>query len=159
MSWVIEVAIEEGLTPPFTPRWVRGVARRALEALSCPPSRISLLIADEPRVQELNRRYLGREGSTDVLSFPLNGEGFPTPPHHLPYLGEVVLCLPQALLQAQERGHPIQREVALLLGHGLLHLLGYDDTSPEKRRLMRREESRLLRLLSLPHRKEKDGTN
>lgn len=157
MPWMIEAIAEEGLAPPFPLRWLKGVARQALEALSFPPGRLSLLIAGEARIRELNRRYLGREGSTDVLSFPLGGEDFPTSPRHLPYLGEVVLCLPQAQRQADHYGHSLRQEMALLLIHGLLHLVGYEDATLEKRNQMRQQESRLLSQVGFPNRKEKDG--
>ncbi len=86
----------------------------------------SLLFTGDREMTDLNRRYLGRSGSTDVISFPeaasgpVIGESVARP------LGDIAVCLPRAARQAREYGHSFQDELGLLLVHGLLHLLGYD---------------------------------
>jgi probable rRNA maturation factor len=84
----------------------------------------------------LNRRFTGREGSTDVLAFPLR-EG--------PYLGEVIISAAACRRQAGERGVAFERELALLVVHGVLHLAGHDHTrgAAQKRRMRRLECSAL----------------
>jgi len=78
-------------------------------------------LVGDATMRRLNRRYHDRAGSTDVLTFP------GTPGGGSPVLGEVVISLPRARTQARRFGHPVRREVALLLVHGILHLRGYDD--------------------------------
>ncbi len=145
MTWQVDVELggydlDEG--------WLRQVAERVLvEEGVKPPAAVSLVFSDEIAMIDLNQRYLGRPGVTDVLSFPLGTDGnFVLPHQGSPYLGEVVVCYPQAVRQAREQGHAVRREVALLLTHGLLHLLGFDDEDEARTAEMRQEESRLLRL-------------
>lgn len=82
----------------------------------------------------MNRAYRGKEGATDVLSFPGEPEG---------HLGDVVVCVPQAALQAGDRRHSLEREVRLLLLHGVLHCLGHDHETDDG--TMERLERRLRR--------------
>jgi probable rRNA maturation factor len=89
-------------------------------------------------VRELNRRHRRRDRSTDVLSFPSGGELEPGVPH----LGEIAVSLPQAVRQARRARWPLRSELALLLTHGFLHLLGYDHEADHGE--MRRLEERLL---------------
>lgn len=93
---------------------------------------------DDRGIEELNRRYLKREGPTDVLAFPLGD----------PLLGDLVISVERAYFQAQERGHTIEEELALLLIHGVLHLLGYDHTRSKKEaRLMAHKEREILKMV------------
>jgi len=83
----------------------------------------------------LNREWRGMDRPTDVLSFPSGEKGF---------LGDLVIDLPYAARQARRLGHPVSREVQLLLAHGILHLLGHDHETDDgkmfrlQRRLVRR---------------------
>lgn len=90
----------------------------------------------------LNRRYLGRAGVTDVISFPAAPM-----PGRLPHgrvLGDIVIHVPKIRSQAKKAGRLPREELAHVLIHGVLHLLGYDhDTAPKARR-MRRKELQLL---------------
>jgi len=81
-----------------------------------------LLLTDDARIQELNRRYLDRDRPTDVLSFP-DGDRLPD---GFRLLGEIVISLDTARRQAGELGHSTLRELQELALHGVLHLLGYD---------------------------------
>jgi probable rRNA maturation factor len=85
-------------------------------------------------MQALNRDFRQKDKPTDVLSFP--GEATPEGQH----LGDIVISVPTAARQAAERGQPLEREVKLLLLHGLLHCLGYDHESDagEMERIERR---------------------
>ncbi len=88
---------------------------------------ISLSFCGKAEMQELNKKYLGKDYVTDVLSFEANAEGFDNLDQleSLP-LGDIVICVPKAVSQAEEYGHSLKRELAFLFVHGLLHLLGYD---------------------------------
>jgi len=91
----------------------------------------------------MNARFRGREGPTDVLSFPADPRGWPAEEPRP--LGEVVVSIDRACAQAAARSVPVARELARLLVHGTLHLIGYDDHAPADRARMRRREGRYLR--------------
>ena len=86
--------------------------------------------------------------TTDVLAFAVR-EG---PGPSSPFLGDVVISVPQAIRQAAEQGHSIQRELAMLLIHGILHLLGYDHerSASEARRMQRKEWVLFQAVLPIP---------
>jgi probable rRNA maturation factor len=112
---------------------------------------LSLLITDDAMVRELNKTYRGVDRSTDVLSFALEADGrdgaatgFVMPPGEKVHLGEVIVSYPKAAKQAAERKHPVEDELALLVVHGVLHLLGYDHDNPDREREMRLLEQRVL---------------
>jgi probable rRNA maturation factor len=129
---------------------LRRVAARVLDHEGLQPdARVALFLVDEPRMADLNRRFHGKEGPTDVLSFPLRTEGFPLPPGEPPHLGDVVVCGPVAARQAQEYGHALEREIGYLFAHGLLHLLGYDHQRPDEQAEMREREERALAAVGL----------
>lgn len=126
---------------------VRGLALRVLTSEGvAAPAEVGVVITDDETVRDLNRRYLDRDEPTDVLSFPLmeTGEPFVGPPDGIAHLGEVIVSYPTAERRAREQGHGIEQEIAHLVVHGLLHLLGYDHEEPEEERRMRSLEDRLL---------------
>jgi probable rRNA maturation factor len=71
-------------------------------------------------------------------------DSFALPPDGVTRLGEVIISYPQAIEQAREQGHSTERELALLIIHGILHLLGYDHEEPEGESEMRKKERELL---------------
>ncbi len=83
---------------------------------------VTLAFVGERAVRTLNRKFMKKDRSTDVLSFPL-GEKAPDGRY---YLGDIVIAVPVAARQAREKGHSLDRELRLLAIHGYLHLLGYD---------------------------------
>jgi probable rRNA maturation factor len=152
-----EVAVR--VEAPFRGRLDRAALRRlAVRVLRAegvtPPAEVGLVVTDDETLRDLNRRYLGLDEPTDVLSFGhgpasqpfdrLRAEPFVTPPDGVHRLGEVILSYPTAERQAREAGHGVQEEAAHLMVHGLLHLLGYDHADPEDERRMRAREEELL---------------
>ena len=112
-----------------------------------PASGVTLLLTSDREIRTLNRRHLGDDRVTDVLSFPAEAE--PTPPSGqaggeagAPYLGDIAVSLPRARRQARRAGWPLRSEMALLLTHGWLHLLGHDHETDDG--TMHRLEARLL---------------
>ena len=99
----------------------------------------TVAIVSDGRVRALNRRFLGRDAATDVLSFPAGGG---------PHLGDVVIAGGVARRQARAQKHPLGTELRVLALHGLLHLLGYDHEADAGR--MARVERRLRRRAGLP---------
>ena len=147
----ININLERGLDGELPPKaWLRSIVETALKAEAADPaSELSLLIAGQERVRELNAAYLDEDHPTDVLSFAMTtpaseGEVFVSPPDGIRHLGEVIVSLPQATTQAREHGHSIKREIAILTIHGVLHLLGYDHDEPGKEREMRTRELDIL---------------
>ncbi len=102
---------------------------------------IHLVSADE--MARLNEQFLQHEGSTDVITFSYS-EGAEAERLH----GEIFVSIADAVEQAREFCTAWQSEVARYVIHGLLHLRGFDDLEPPKRRMMKREENRLLRCVS-----------
>lgn len=120
------------------------LAEQVLAAESVDGSELGILVTDDEQVRELNREYAGEDKATDVLSFSLQeGEEFVSP-DDVTRLGEVIVSYPTAERQANEAGHPVADEVAHLLVHGILHLLGYDHAESDDARKMRAREDELL---------------
>lgn len=112
---------------------------------------MGLFITDDNAVRNLNREYRGVDESTDVLSFALgesrNGSGEPAfvmPPDGILHLGEVVISYPRAAKQASDHGCDPKEELAWLVVHGVLHLLGHDHDEPTRESQMRAIERRVL---------------
>ena len=133
-------------------RWLRRLVKESLAAHGVGAQvELSLLITDDATVRELNKKYLGKDKITDVLSFALEADkrsgaaaGFVMPPGEIIHLGEVIVSYPKAAEQAEERNHAVEDELALLVVHGVLHLLGYDHDKPAREREMRSLEQRVL---------------
>jgi probable rRNA maturation factor len=98
---------------------------------------LSIAVVGDHEMAELNERYLGRAGPTDVLAFPYGAEDDTV-------CGEIVVNAERAVAEARGRGHSAEAELMLYVVHGLLHLLGCDDTNAAARRTMRRREAELL---------------
>jgi probable rRNA maturation factor len=99
-----------------------------------PEAELSVLLVDEAAMTELHVRWMDEPGPTDVMSFPMD-ELRPTADGDDPVeglLGDIVICPQVAQRQATAAGHPVEDEIALLLTHGILHLLGYDHAEPEE---------------------------
>jgi probable rRNA maturation factor len=108
---------------------------------------VEVALAGSDSVRELNRLYRGRDEPTDVLSFAAreSAVAFPETAGEAASLGEVVVCLEVAEEQAGATRHPIEAEVAHLVVHGLLHILGYDHEDVPDAERMRAREDELLR--------------
>jgi len=133
-------------------RWLRRLVKESIAAYGVDTEvELSLLITDDATVRELNKKYRGKDKTTDVLSFALEADkrgdasaGFVMPPGEMVHLGEVIVSYSKAVEQAAERKHPVEDELALLVVHGVLHLLGCDHDRPAREREMRSLEQRVL---------------
>jgi probable rRNA maturation factor len=103
---------------------------------------LSVVLVEDERMTALNREFLGVDGTTDVIAFPL-GDDLPPGPEPAP-TGEVVISTRTACRGAAARGVEPRVELLLYAVHGLLHLAGYDDQDPAAREQMVAEERRLL---------------
>ena len=105
---------------------------------------ISVVLTDDEHIQELNRVYRGSDRPTDVLAFSqIEGEQAKAQAERVA-LGDVVISVDTAERQAAEQGHALENELDLLIIHGVLHLLGYDDETEADAAEMRRHENRVL---------------
>lgn len=133
---------------------LRALAEKVLRAAGAGRAALSLLLVGDRFMRRLNRLYRRKDHTTDVLAFPMRHVRPRLTPHASRFtssmLGDVVISLPQAERQAAQAGHTLEREMAILMIHGLLHLLGYDHerSAREARRMSRRERAiaRALRL-------------
>ena len=120
---------------------------------------ISLAIVGDGRIRKLNKMHRGRNRVTDVLSFgnksviPYLAKAFPRlkkgedikfvePPDNVKRLGEVIICYPRAKKQAKRLDHSLEKELTVLLIHGILHLLDYEDEKGEKKATEMKEMER-----------------
>jgi len=120
---------------------------------------VSLIFLDEPAIAALNQQFMGKTGSTDVLSFPIDNEpepsgrvpdgggsgpGEPPNPEIPQMVGDIVICPAVAARNALEHECSLDDEVALLVVHGVLHLLGWDHAEDEEAERMEARERELL---------------
>ena len=134
------------------PSGLRILIRRACNAVLeyehfDEPAEISVTFVDNAAIAELNNQYRNKPMPTDVLSFPLGENGIYDVDENngCKMLGDIVISMERAQEQATLYGHPLQREVAFLTVHSMLHLLGYDhETSPLEERKMREKEEKVL---------------
>jgi probable rRNA maturation factor len=144
----IEIANESGVDVDTDA--VLAVARHALDEMGVNPlAELSVLLVDVGYMTELNHRWMGGEGPTDVLAFPMDEGSVDHGPGEVSggepaLLGDIVLCPEVASKQAATAGHTPADELQLLTVHGVLHLLGYDHAEPEEEREMFGLQARLL---------------
>jgi len=106
---------------------------------------VTVVLADDTLLHELNLRHREVDAPTDVLSFPADeGEEFPTPEGEPRYLGDIVVSVERVGRQAAEAGLAERDELAHVILHGLLHLLGYDHEEPEEEAVMKAREEGVL---------------
>ncbi len=119
---------------PRAARILKAIVRRVVEAEDPDVDEVDVVIADDALLADLNARFRNKPRTTDVLSFPGSEVG----PHR--HLGEVVVSSDRVIEQAPRHRHPVEDEMARLIVHGLLHLLGYEHDTTSGRRTMRRAE-------------------
>ena len=148
----INVLVDEGLKECPEAGWLESVAKKVLITQNVDSkTEIDLAIVSQERISQLNFSYLGKDEPTDVMAFSMlpeqpDGEiaPFVLPPDGIKRLGEVIVSYHQAVIQAEERRHSTKREIAILIIHGVLHLLGYDHDKLEPAHQMRVRETEVL---------------
>ncbi|MEE1006598.1 MAG: rRNA maturation RNase YbeY [Acutalibacteraceae bacterium] len=116
------------------------------------PAEVSVTLVNDETIREMNSKFRNIDASTDVLSFPLgeNGVYDVNPETGAKMLGDIVISVEHALSQADLYGHGIEREVAFLTVHSMLHLLGYDhEQGGLQKTIMREKEEKVLDALGL----------
>ena len=151
----INVSIEPKLNDSLDENWLQKIAIETLKAEGITSSaEMGLVITDSKTIQKLNRTYRDVDKPTDVLAFHMipgisqePEQPFVRPPDGINHLGEVVISYPQAVKQAPEQGHDVTQELALLIVHGILHLLGYDHELPDEEKQMKAKENAIMETL------------
>lgn len=151
----IEIANESGVS--VSEAALAALSRHVLDEMRVHPlAELSVLLVDEPAMTELHVRWMGEEGPTDVLAFPMDELRPPQPGGtHAEHggteqsgipglLGDVVICPQVAAVQARRARHSVEEEIDLLCAHGILHLLGYDHGDPQEHAAMFGLQDRLL---------------
>jgi probable rRNA maturation factor len=114
------------------------------------PLEVGLDFVGVDAIADLHERHLGGQGPTDVLSFPLDDDSAAVPSGQVRLLGDIVVCPEIAATQATAAGHGIELELAVLVVHGVLHLLGYDHADPEEKAAMFGRQAELVESYGAP---------
>ena len=158
MASKVRVVIADDQQEVKVPTGIRMLLRRACTAVLVheqfdKPAEVGVRFVDNKEIRALNAKHRGIDESTDVLSFPLgeNGEYDVNHDTGALLLGDIVISLPRAVEQARLYGHSLQRELAYLTVHSMLHLLGYDHEAGGLENVrMREKEEQVLVQLGLP---------
>jgi probable rRNA maturation factor len=118
---------------------IKAVCERAL---------VSVILTSNRTIRKLNKQWRGKDSPTDVLSFAMLLEA---PPKEMPWeLGEIFISVEQAVEQAHSYNHGLEREMAFLTAHGLLHLLGFDHIEPAQETEMLGRQEKILKAAGYP---------
>lgn len=123
---------------------IKEAAKQTLKKMDCQKVELSILLTNDEGIRKLNKKYRKKDKPTDVLSFPMCGNSELRTPNSELILGDVVISVETAKAQAKENSATLNQEMARLLIHGILHLLGFDHEKGGRRALrMRKQEERL----------------
>lgn len=120
------------------------VAQMILDDFGFDQSEISIAFVDDPTIRDLNKQYLNHDYETDVISFVLEQS-------ETALTGQLLVSTDTAVTKGQELDVPMQDEVLLYVIHGMLHLVGFDDTDPESAEKMRAAEADYLQRFGIKH--------
>ena len=132
------------------PDHLRRLAEAVLSAEGFPAdAELSITLVDDDKMASWNMRALGKSGPTDVLSFPVETFRPGDVPTYVPggpplIIGDVVIAPDYVRRQAEQNGMPVDDEIALMVAHGILHLLGYDHEHDADAELMENRERDIL---------------
>ena len=121
---------------------LKKIANKAAELENMQSGNISLALVDNNKIKELNKNFRNKDEATDVLSFPMDDEIW----------GDIIISTDKVLEQAKEYNHSVNRELAYLYTHGVLHLLGYDHKTSSSKKIMRKKEEKILEEVGLERR-------
>lgn len=144
---MIEILSYSEDLPPIDHDIVRSAAEHAL-AHENRNGDVTVLLTNDEEIRSMNSHFRNIDRVTDVLTFPAwEGDALLTPPDG--YLGDIAICIPRAIEQAEQYGHSLDREIAFLAVHGCLHLLGYDHINSEDEKTMRSKQTEILNEMGL----------
>lgn len=143
---MIDVEIEDDAWSAALPKaemFARGAGLAALDAEGAGDEGVTILLADNEAVRELNARFRGKDAPTNVLSFP-------APKNPERHLGDIALAYGVCAREASEQGKPLEHHLMHLVVHGVLHLLGYDHMGDDEAEAMESLERSVLAGLGVP---------
>lgn len=148
---IVEIHLDDGLEARVDPEPLHRAALEVLRSQHIEDGcELAVMVTGDEAVRELNRLHRGVDAPTDVLAFcDAACEPFVDAAEGPRYLGDIVISLDRAEVQATESGHPVVAELQLLVAHGVLHLLGYDDQTNGHRAKMWAAQSQVLQALGL----------
>jgi len=129
-------------------RLLKQITAALLADLKLETVELGIHLVAAPEMTRLNETFLRHAGSTDVIAFDYSAPRRQTPDARRQLHSEIFICVDEAVLQARKFGTSWQSEVVRYIVHGILHLLGFDDSSAGVRRKMKREENRRLRAIA-----------
>lgn len=163
MTLEFEKEYEDYIFPFDEEKLALTVIDAVLDQENCPyECEVSLVLSGEEEIRQANREFRQIDRVTDVLSFPM--QPFPAPASYdfleeaddafhpetgELLLGDILICIPRMLAQAEEYGHGVKREYAFLIAHSMLHLLGYDHMTPEEAEIMEQKQNQVLEKLKI----------
>jgi len=130
---------------------IEGIIKKVLQHLKVDDkTEISVLFTDDKFIRSLNNKYRGIDKPTDVLSFSLQEGDVKSPEIESDkLLGDIIISIETAQRQADNLNHSIEKELTVLLIHGLLHLTGYNHEKDKDYKIMREKESEILEIFDL----------
>ena len=140
---MIHIESETSFPQDLLERAAKTALEHEMQSLA---SELSIILTDDARLHELNLNYLGVDAPTDVLSFPASETD---PETGARYIGDILISIPRAEIQAQAAGHTLEAEVQLLVVHGVLHLIGHDHAEAEEKTRMWKAQAEILERLGL----------
>lgn len=138
----ISIHFEESIPPNLDSDLLERAIRTTLERHNRLDVDVTLQLTVDESMQKLNRTYRSIDATTDVLAF---NQEFVDPETDRLYLGDIIISVETAQLQAMENKHSLNKECALLSIHGTLHLLGYDHHDPQKKDEMWTTQDKILK--------------
>jgi probable rRNA maturation factor len=135
-------------TKKINTRSLKQIVGGLLAELEITEAELGINLVGALEMIRVNETFLQHEGSTDVITFSYANSEFRTQNSEPELHGELFVCVDDAITQAKQFGTSWQSEVVRYVVHGVLHLLGHEDMRPPRRRRMKREENRLVRLLA-----------
>ena len=114
--------------------------------MDCPDGELSILIVDDSQIEVLNKKYLNRNGATNVIAFPMRSNQFPTIAPQM--IGDVVISIETVAKEGKHSGISMEDRFIQLLVHGILHLFGYDHEKTEQEaEIMEQKSDEILKLI------------
>lgn len=144
----MNIVVQNDARYPADVERLRQAAVSTLTLHESSEAALTIVLTDDAHVTQLNQQFRGVDAPTDVLSFPADAPPIIEPDEPL-YLGDLVIAYPYASAQAQNLGHTESDSLALLVIHGILHLLGFDHDTPENRADMWAAQASVLAQLNI----------
>lgn len=142
----VTIPVARRAKAPISDAWAAHVVLAALRGAKAKRvAEVGVVFVSDREMIRLNAAHRGKKKTTDVLSFGNDGAWAEAGEHG--FLGDIIISVPQAARQAKKAGKPLRNEMALLLVHGALHLLGYDHESVKDEKVMFGLQNRILKTL------------